>query len=143
MPSEPAIALIGAGVGGVIGTCGTWLVSTRLERRRNNDRLRGVIGLLAAELEDNRNRIAARRAQATEEPEESEESEGHLLTIGNWDANKAAFSQLVRDEPLWNGVVRTYAAIFEAISERGDPPEPEQLDAVRRDLAAARKELTR
>jgi hypothetical protein len=140
MPSEPAIALIGAGVGGVIGTCGTWLVSTRLERRRDNARLRGVVGLLGAELEDNRDRIATHRARATEEPEKPE---GQLLTMGDWDANKAAFSQLVRDEPLWNGVVRTYAAIFEAISERGDPPEPEQLDAVRRDLAAARKELTR
>jgi hypothetical protein len=137
MPSEPAIALIGAGVGGVIGTCGTWLVSTRLERRRNNARLRGVIGLLAAELENNRDRIAGRRGRAAEEPW------ARVLTLGDWDANKAAFSQLVRDEPLWNGVVRTYAAIFEAISERGDPPEPEQLDAVRGDLVAARKALTR
>jgi hypothetical protein len=137
MPSEPAIALIGAGVGGVIGTCGTWLVSTRLERRRNNARLRGVIGLLAAELENNRDRIAGHHGRAAEEPW------ARVLTLGDWDANKAAFSQLVRDEPLWNGVVRTYAAIFEAISERGDPPEPEQLDAVRGDLVAARKALTR
>jgi hypothetical protein len=137
MPSEPAIALIGAGVGGVIGTCGTWFVSTRLERRRNNARLRGVIGLLAAELENNRDRIAGHHGQAAEEPW------ARVLTLGDWDANKAAFSQLVRDEPLWNGVVTTYAAIFEAISGRRDPPGPEQLDAVRGDLVAARKELTR
>jgi hypothetical protein len=140
MPSEPAIALIGAGVGGVIGTCGTWLVSTRLERRRDNARLRGVVGLLGAELEDNRDRIAAHRARPTEEPEEPE---GQLLTMGDWDANKAAFSQLVRDEPLWNEVVRIYADIFEAMSGRRDPPEPEQLDAVRGDLVAAHKGLTR
>lgn len=137
MASEAVTALIGAGVGGAIAAGGTWFVSTRLEQRRDARRLRGVIGLLAAELENNRDRIRANRDHVTRE------RWANLLTLGDWDANKAAFSQLVRDESLWHRVVTTYAAIFEAISGRQDPPDPGEIDAVRGDLIAAREELTR
>ena len=137
MASEAVTALIGAGVGGAIATGGTWLASARLERRRDDKRLRGVIGLLDAELENNRDRIEAQGEDV------SLERWAGLLTLGDWNANKATFSQLVRDESLWHGVVTTYAAIFEAISARQDPPEPGEIDAIRQDLVAAREKLTR
>jgi hypothetical protein len=125
-----------AAVGAAIATGGTWLVSTWLERRRDNRRLYGVIGLLAGELENNRDRVAAH-------PGAPRESWAQLLTLGDWDANKAAFSQLVRDESLFKRVVTIYAAIFEAKSGREDPPEPKKLDAVRGALVTARDELRR
>ena len=137
MDSQAVAGLIGVVLGAALGTVGTWWVSTRLERRRENRRLGGVIGLLAAELENNRDRIALHGDQAPEG------GWGGLLTLGDWDANKAAFSQLMRDELLWANVVRTYGAIYEAMNGRRDPPAPEDLDKVTAQLFAARNALLR
>jgi hypothetical protein len=137
MDSQAVAGLIGVVLGAVLGTCGTWWVSTRLERRREERRLGGVIGLLAAELTNNRDRIATHRGQV------SRGGWDGLLTLGDWDANKAAFSQLMRNEPLWEKVVKTYGAIYEAISGRQEPPTPEELDEVTGQLFAARNALLR
>ena len=137
MDSEAVAGLIGVVLGAALATVGTWLVSTWLERRRDDRRLYGVIGLLSEELKNNQHRIEAHRDRAKREDWRG------VLTLGDWDANKAAFSQLVRDDSLWDGVVGAYGAIFEAISGRRDPPEPEELDALTGRLVAERKELAR
>jgi hypothetical protein len=135
MDSQAVAGLIGVVLGAALGTVGTWWVSARLERRREERRLCGVIGLLAAELKNNRDRIATHHGQVPRGDWDG------LLTLGDWDANKAAFSQLMRDETLWEKVVKTYGAIYEAISGRQDPPNPEDLDEVTKQLFAARKKL--
>lgn len=119
-------------LGALISAFGSWW----LERRRDSRRLAGVLGLLATELDDNRKRIEARRRKA--DGPIPRKDWGVLLTLGNWDANKAAFAQLMHDESLWGQVVRTYAEIFEAISARQDPPKVEELTALARKLAAER-----
>ena len=137
MDSEAAAGLIGVVVGAVLGTWGTWLVSTRLEARREKKRLCGVIALLASELDDNRKRVSGHRH---DEPPSRDWSD---LTIGDWDANKATFSELMRDERLWKRVVTTYGGIYSAISGARDPPTAEELEAIARDLRAKRDELLR
>jgi uncharacterized membrane protein YccC len=137
MDSEAAAGLIGVVLGAVLGTGGTWLVSTRLEARREKKRLCGVIALLASELEDNRERVSGRRR---DEPPTRDWSG---LTIGDWDANKATFSELMRDESLWKRVVTTYGGIYSAISGARDPPDAEELEAIANDLRAKRDELLR
>jgi len=89
MDSEAVAGLIGVVLGAALATVGTWLVSTWLERRRDDRRLYGVIGLLSEELKNNQHRIEAHRDGAKREDWRG------VLTLGDWDANKAAFSQLI------------------------------------------------
>jgi hypothetical protein len=132
-PVDPTLAgVLGVVLGAAITLAGTWW----LERRRDNRRLYGVLGLLASELEDNQIRIR-------DHPNAGEDAWSSLLTLGNWDANKAAFSQLMRDQTLWEGVTKAYRDIFEAVSGRQDPPTVEALDTISRRLVAKREELER
>jgi hypothetical protein len=128
---DPTVAgLIGVVLGAVLSVAGTWWVSARLERRRDDRRLYGILGLLASELKENQKRLEA-----------NPDNRDGLLTLGNWDANKAAFSQLVRDEALWEDVTGAYGDIFEAISGRRDPPSVETLDELYLRVVAARAQL--
>ena len=128
---DPTVAgLIGVVLGAVLSVAGTWWVSARLERRRDDRRLYGILGLLASELKENQKRLEA-----------NPDHWDGLLTLGNWDANKAAFSQLVRDEALWEGVTGAYGDIFEAISGRRDPPSVETLGELYTRVVAARAQL--
>ena len=134
---DPALAgLIGVFLGAAVSVLGTWWVSTLLERRRDNRRLSGVLGLLASELKDNEER-------PRHNPGATRDDWDNLLTLGNWDANKAAFSQLMRDPELWERVTTMYKDIFEAISGRQDPPTVDALGDVYRRLLASREQLTR
>jgi hypothetical protein len=100
-----------------------------LERQRDDRRLYGVLGLLASELRENQKRL------------EADPDNPAGLTLGNWDANKAAFSQLVRDDALWEAVTSAYGDIFEAMSGRRDPPSVAVLDQLHSQISAARESL--
>jgi hypothetical protein len=129
---DPTLAgVIGVVLGAGISLAGTWW----LERRRENRRLHGVLGLLASELKDNQKRIR-------EHPEATRKDWKDLLTLGDWDANKAPFSQLMHDETLWESVTKAYRDIFEAVSGRQDPPTAQVLEDICSGLVAKREELT-
>ena len=100
-----------------------------MERQRDDRRLYGVLGLLASELRENQKRL------------EADPDNPAGLTLGNWDANKAAFSQLVRDDALWEAVTSAYGDIFEAMSGRRDPPSVAVLDQLHSQISAARESL--
>jgi hypothetical protein len=114
--------------GVVVGALATGLVSSWLERRRERVRLGGVLGLLVSELRDNRDRL--------------ERGEGRdTLTYGDWHASKAAFSQLMRDQQLWEDVVTTYGQIYEARNARREAPAVKDLGALADRLNVSRERL--
>jgi hypothetical protein len=116
------IALIGAAVVGTLVTAwGTWWVAVRLDRQREQRDLMTAIGILAAELEDNRRRIADRDNRVPLK---------ERVTIGDWDSQKGPFAGLwLRDEGLWQAVVTTYGRIFDFMSGwRERPPTSDQLE---------------
>jgi hypothetical protein len=78
---DPTVAgLIGVVLGAVLSVAGTWWVSARLERRRDDRRLYGILGLLASELKENQKRLEA-----------NPDNWHGLLTLGNWDATRPPF----------------------------------------------------
>jgi hypothetical protein len=116
--------------GVVLGAGATWWVTTRIERRRERVQLGGVLGLLVSELRDNRDRIGRG-------------ADPGALTYGDWHASKAAFSQLMRDQQLWEDVVRAYGQIYEARHARREPPTADELDGLADKLNAQRDRLLR
>jgi hypothetical protein len=124
---EIVTALVGAILGAALG----YAASRRLEKSKSNERLGGVLGLLAGELGDNRDRIRSGK---------TDEGWGGL-TYGDWHANKTTFSELVRDESLRARVFSTYGRIYDATKGTREPPAPEELDDLAQELAARRAEL--
>ena len=95
-------------VGALVTAGGTWWVSVRLDRQRDHRNLITAIGILSAELEDNRQRISDRNNRVPLEKR---------VTIGDWNAMKGPFAGLwLRDKELWQAVVNTYGLIFEFMS---------------------------
>jgi hypothetical protein len=113
-------AVMRAVVGALIGAGGTWWVSVRLDRQRASRELVSTLGILSAELEDNRRRIA---------DEDNPMPLKERLTIGDWDAMKGSFAGLaVRDERLWEATVTAYGLIHEYRSAwRDRPPSSDEL----------------
>jgi hypothetical protein len=127
---------MGAVVGALIGAGGTWWVSVRLDRQRASRELVSTLGILSAELEENRRRIA---------------DHGNLvplkerLTIGDWNAMKGSFAGLaVRDERLWEATVRAYGLIHEYRSGwRDQHPTTDELNDLVIRLRAKQRVLAR
>ena len=72
MDSAITSGIVGAVVGAVFTAGGTWAVSVRLDRQRDSRRLIAAIGVVAAEIEENANRLSRRNAQLED------------LTLGDW-----------------------------------------------------------
>src|SRR4029453_17286196 len=107
--SQIAAGAIGAVLGAIFTAGGTWWVSVRLDRQRENRLLIGAIAVVSAELEENSDRIKrlGREGLGAQEL-------GRRLTLGDWATTKAALAGLaLRDESLWKNVVDTYGAIYE------------------------------
>jgi hypothetical protein len=128
--SEVVAGAIGAAFGAVFTVGGTWWVSTLLDRQRENRRLIGAIGVVSAEVEENRIRIERLGAKCV-----SAHEAGKRLTLGDWSSNKSALAGLLlRNEPLWDEVVGVYGVIFEAISSGGEPADVDRLAELKRRL---------
>jgi hypothetical protein len=128
--SEIVAGAIGAAFGAVFTVGGTWWVSTLLDRQRENRRLIGAIGVVSAEVEENRIRIERLRAEGV-----SAHAAGKRLTLGDWSSNKPALAGLlVRNEPLWDEVVGVYGVIYEARSSPGEPADVDRLAELKRRL---------
>jgi hypothetical protein len=128
--SEIVAGAIGAAFGAVFTVGGTWWVSTLLDRQRENRLLIGAIGVVSAEVEENRKRIDRLRAQGL-----SEHDTGKRLTLGDWSSNKSALAGLLlRNEPLWDEVVGVYGVIYEARSSPGEPADVDRLAELKRRL---------
>jgi hypothetical protein len=97
--------VVGAVLGSLFTVGGTWWVSIRLDRQRANRELAHAIGVVFSELEDNRSRVSegVDRDQLRKR-----------LTLGDWAGSKGAFAALaLRNEQLWQDVVRAYQQIYE------------------------------
>jgi hypothetical protein len=117
-------AVLGAALGALFTVGGTWWLTVHLDRQRARRQLHAAIGVVAAELEENRDRI---------------ERYGGLgdalrtrLTLGDWLASKNAFAGLaLRGEDqrmLWETVARTYGAISDfRAGFRDDTPGVDEL----------------
>jgi hypothetical protein len=128
--SEIVAGAIGAAFGAVFTAGGTWWVSTRLDRQRENRLLIGAIGVVSSEVEENRKRIDRLRAQGL-----SEHDTGKRLTLGDWSSNKSALAGLLlRNKPLWDEVVGVYGVIYEARSSPGEPADVDRLAELKRRL---------
>jgi hypothetical protein len=121
--SEIAAGAVGAVLGAIFTAGGTWWVSVRLDRQRENRVLIGAIAVVAQELEENRQRI----------------TRGEQLTLEDWANNKVAMSGLeLRDPSLWKEVVETYGAIYERT-----PLRAEELENLRLRLKQQQERLRR
>jgi hypothetical protein len=130
--SEIVAGVIGAVLGAVFTAGGTWWVSIRLDRQRENRRLIGAIRVVTAELGENRTRIDRLG------PDEA----GKHLTLGDWDANKAALAGLLlRNEPLWDELVKACGQIYEGMSEPQKAPAVQELDRLTGDLIEEQEAL--
>jgi hypothetical protein len=134
---EAVAGLIGVVLGAVISAFGSWWLERRRDSRAPGWCPRPTSHGIGRQQEEDQDR---RREVDGPVPQEDW---GGLLTLGNWDANKATFAQLMHDESLWEEVVRTYADIYEATSARQDPPEVRELTALARKLAAERDKRLR
>jgi hypothetical protein len=132
MDSVIASGIVGAVVGAVFTAGGTWAVSVRLDRQRDSRRLIAAIGVVAAEIEENANRLSRSNARLED------------LTLGDWTHNKPALAALaLRNDPLWTRVVSLYGEIFEAQLKRGTPPSATALRDTRERLLAEYASLER
>lgn len=128
--SEIWAGVIGAAIGAIFTAGGTWWVSTLLDRQRENRRLIGALGVVSAELEENRGRIERLQANGL-----SAHETGERLTLGDWHGNKSALAGLtLRNRQLWDDVVAVYGVIFEAITSDGEPADEQRLDDLKRRL---------
>jgi hypothetical protein len=131
---DPAIwaGIIGAVLGAVFTAGGTLLVSIRLDRQRENRRLFRALGVIKAEVKDNRARLGRRLG-------------GTHLTLGDWAQNKADFADLeLRNKDLWDRLVDVYSRIYAATrSNRAKPPSVEELGKLERDLLAEQEAVGR
>jgi hypothetical protein len=128
MDSTIVAGVGGAVVGAVFTAGGTWWVSVRLDRQRENRRLIAAIVIVVAEIQENISRLA--------QPQD--------LTDGDWNQNKAAMAGLsLRNEDLWVRVRTLYGAMFEAKFDRAAVPQSDALRAVVGGLTTERKELER
>jgi hypothetical protein len=119
--SEIAAGAVGAVLGAIFTAGGTWWVSVRLDRQRENRVLIGAIAVVAQELEENQQRI----------------TRGNRLTLQDWANNKVAMSGLeLRDPSLWKKVVETYGKIYQ-----NDPLPPEELETLRLRLKQEQERL--
>ena len=126
---DPAIwaGIIGAVLGAVFTAGGTLLVSIRLDRQRENRRLFRALGVIKAEVKDNRARVQRRLG-------------GAHLTLGDWAENKADFADLeLRNKDLWDRLVDVYSRIYAAKQSTDAkpadvPPDVEELDKLEHDL---------
>ena len=98
--------VVGAALGALFTVFGTYWVSVHLDKQRARRQLHAAIGVVAAELGENRDRL------------ETFDDVGELrgrLTLGDWLASKNAFAGLaLRSDAgrlLWEEVARTYGAI--------------------------------
>jgi hypothetical protein len=132
--SDIVAGTVGAVLGALFTVGGTWWVSVRLDRQREHRELIAAIGIVAAELEENRHRVAnGCTANGLRQ----------RLTLADWASNKGAFASLaLRDEALWEAVVDTYGAIHEFRSGwRADHPSTDQLSGLVKQLHGVQREL--
>lgn len=135
---------IGAAFGAIFTVGGTWWVSTLLDRQRENRRLIGAIGVVSAEVQENRIRIDRLQDKGLNACEA-----GKRLTLGDWKSNKSSLAGLwLLNKPLWDEVVGVYGVIFEAMSSGGEPADvdrlaelKQRLDNLERPLATQRLAL--
>jgi hypothetical protein len=104
---ESVIAgVVGAALGAVFTVGGTYWLSVHLDRQRARRQLHAAIGVVAAELSENRDRL---------DRYGDLEALRTRITLGDWLASKSAFAGLALrgDERrvLWERVARTYGAI--------------------------------
>ncbi len=126
MDSTIVAGVGGAVVGAVFTAGGTWWVSVRLDRQRENRRLIAAIVIVVAEIQENISRLARPRD----------------LTDGDWIQNKAAMAGLsLRNEDLWVRVRTLYGTMFEAKLDRAAVPHSDVLRAVVGGLITERKAL--
>jgi hypothetical protein len=136
--SQIAAGAVGAVLGAIFTAGGTWWVSVRLDRQRENRVLISAIAVVSAELEENSDRIKrlGREDLGAQEL-------GRRLTLGDWATTKAALAGLaLRDESLWKNVVDTYGAIYESKTS-GEPPQAADLDDLRGKLMQEQERLQR
>lgn len=124
--SEFVAGVVGAAVGAIFTAGATWFVSTRLDRLREYRQLIGALEIVRAELEENKTRIAT--AQRTTGSADNAKGD---LTLSDWDKNKGAAAGLtLRNNQLWEELLRVHGEIYEANSSRGDVPSLERIDTV-------------
>jgi hypothetical protein len=93
-------AVVGAILGALATVVGTWWISVRLDRQKENRQLHAAIGVVATEFGENRDRIG--------------KSQTPRLTLGDWQASKGALAGLaLRDEKLWSDLAKAYEGIFD------------------------------
>jgi hypothetical protein len=136
--SQIAAGAIGAVLGAIFTAGGTWWVSVRLDRQRENRVLISAIAVVSAELEENSDRIKRLGHDGL-----GAQELGRRLTLGDWATTKAALAGLaLRDESLWKNVVDTYGAIYESKTS-GEPPRAADLDDLRGKLMREQERLQR
>jgi hypothetical protein len=120
--------VIGAALAAIFTAGGTWWVSTLLDRQRENRRLFGAIGVVAAEVKENRGRI-----DRFQEKGLTAHDTGRRLTLGDWETNKAALSGLrLRNERLWDQVADLYAVSTSSASAGPVPSVGERMASRKR-----------
>ncbi len=133
--SQVLAGAIGVVFGAGVTVAGTWWVSVRLDRLRENRALITAIAVVSAELEENRVRIKRLSGKV------GAQDLGGRLTLEDWAKSKAALAGLeLRDESLWKELVDTYGKIYESKTS-GEPPEAQVLDGLRKRLTQEQDRL--